>query len=77
MLAGRRWCHGRDGGVILIESQGNGAPTQEASPQVFPAGIFSVCVWSRQLLMWLLLLMFTFVDSKSDFLVAGVVPRQL
>jgi hypothetical protein len=66
MLVGHRGCQGRDGGAVLVRSRGNGAPTQEGSPWVFPVGIILVCVWSCLLLMWLLLLMFTSLNSKGD-----------
>jgi hypothetical protein len=36
-----------------------------------------VCMWSRLLLLRLLLLLFLSLDLKSDFWEVGVVPRQL
>jgi hypothetical protein len=77
MLAGCRRCHGCDGGAVLVDSQGEGAPAQEASPHVYLVGIFSVCAWIRLLLMRLLLLLLISLISKSDLRVVGAIPRQL
>jgi hypothetical protein len=74
VLAGLLWCDGCDGGAVLIDSRGNGAPAQEGLPRVFLAGVLSVCAWGRLLLMWLLLLLFTSLNSKSDLWAADVVP---
>jgi hypothetical protein len=48
-------CHGLDGGAVLVESQGNEAPTQEGLPQSLPVSVLSVCMCSRLWLMRLLL----------------------
>jgi hypothetical protein len=77
MLVNHWGCHGRDSRVVLVKSRGIGAPAQEGSPRVYLVGVFSVCVWIRLLLMWLLLLLFTSLNSKSDLCVVGVIPQQL
>jgi hypothetical protein len=76
MLVGHHGCHSRDSGVILIESRGNGAPAQEGPFQSLLAGVVSVHVRSRLLLMQLPLLLFSSLNSKGDLWVAGVVPQQ-
>jgi hypothetical protein len=60
-------CHDCDSGVILVKSYGNGVPTQEHPPQSLPAGVLPIRVWSRLLLMRLLFLLFSFLNSKGDF----------
>jgi hypothetical protein len=77
MLSSRHSCHGRDGGVILVESLGNGAPTQEDPSRNLPMGVLPVRVWSHMLLMRLPPPLFSSQNSKVDFWMAGVVPRQL
>jgi hypothetical protein len=77
VLVSRRGCHGRDSRVVLIESRGNEATAQEGMSWILPVGVLLVHVWSRLLLMWLLLFLFLSLYSKHDFWVAGVVPRQL
>jgi hypothetical protein len=77
MLIGHHGYCGCDSGVILIESRGNGAPTQECPFRSLLAGDLPVCVQSRLLVMCILLLLFLSLNSKGVLWVAGVVPRQL
>jgi hypothetical protein len=76
MLAGRRGCHGHDGGASSSSPIGKPPPAQEGSPWVYLVSVFLVCTWIRLLLMRLLLLLLTSLNSKSDLRVVGVVPRQ-
>jgi hypothetical protein len=77
MLASHCGCHGRDSGVVFIESRGSRAPAQEGPSWSRPAGVLPVCVWCHLLLMRLLLPLFSSLNSKGDFCGAEVVPRQL
>jgi hypothetical protein len=63
MLVGHHGCHS------------HGSPAHEGLFWSLPASVLPVCVWSRMLLMQLLLLLFLFLNSKGDFWVAGVIPR--
>jgi hypothetical protein len=67
MLVDRSGCHGRDSGVVLIDSQGNGAPAQEDPSQSLPADGFRVRVWSRLLPMQLQPPLFSSLNSKGNF----------
>jgi hypothetical protein len=77
VLISCRGCHDRDSGVILVESRENGALAQEGLSQSLPVGVLPGRVWSRLLLMRLLLLLFLSLNSKDDFWVVGVIPRLL
>jgi hypothetical protein len=55
----------------------NGPPSKMAHLGSIGWGVFSVCAWICLLLMRLLLLLLTSMNSQSDLHVVGVIPWQL
>jgi hypothetical protein len=65
----------RDSGVILVESWENGAPAEEGLFWGPPTGVLPVCAWSPLSLTWFFLLLSSFLNSKCEFWMTGVVPQ--
>jgi hypothetical protein len=75
-LVGRRGCHIRDGGAILVGHQGCGALIQEGPPLVFLARALSVCVWYWSSVYAAPSSPIFAQNLKSGAMVIGVMPRQ-
>jgi hypothetical protein len=69
--------HGRDSSVVLVESRGDKSPAQEGLFWSSPVGVLLVCVWTQLSLTRFLFLLYSFLNSKCDFWMIGVIPRLL
>jgi hypothetical protein len=58
-------------------SPGGRSPAQESLFWSPPMGVIPVCVWSRLSLTLFLLHLSSFLNSKCDFQMTGVIPRLL
>jgi hypothetical protein len=67
VLIGYHGCHDHNIGVVLVVSRGNKAPAQEGPFRSLPMDVLSIRLWSHMLLMRLLLLLFSSLNSKGDF----------
>jgi hypothetical protein len=70
-------CYGHDDEADLVEGRGNRSPTQEDLFWSLPTSVLPMCVWSRLLLEWPLLLPLPPMNSTGAFCMAGVVSWQL